>query len=293
MNSLRLRFAPVLAVAGAWCGAACSGSAFSSSPASGGNEHTGGASAADSGRSSSAGDGSLGGHGELAADSDRGGDSDLGGDSGLAGDAGLAGDTGLGGKSSPDDCSQSDCATCSDGEQNGAESDVDCGGSCGQSCALARACLMASDCSSGTCFEGHCVPKTVTGEVLNRETWDATASDTYAGTSTDNALDGDPMSVWSSGTPQYPGMWFLVDMREPQVFFGIELMVAPTSVDFGALLRVSSSVDGTTFTELRTDVKGANELKIHFPTARYARYLKLEALETGHWWRIDELTVSR
>jgi hypothetical protein len=40
---------------------------------------------------------------------------------------------------------------CLDGLQSGAESDVDCGGSCVQLCALAATCGAASDCVSGCC----------------------------------------------------------------------------------------------------------------------------------------------
>jgi hypothetical protein len=89
-------------------------------------------------------------------------------------------------------------------------------------------------------------------------------------------------------------MWFLVDMLAPQVFFSVELRAAPMSVDFPLLLRVSASVDGTTFTELRTQITGAADLKVPFATVQYARYLKLEALQAGTmWWSIADLYVRQ
>ena len=49
--------------------------------------------------------------------------------------------------------------TCSDGAQNGAETDVDCGGSCGK-CGLGKACVANTDCGMGLCIAGSCaVPK--------------------------------------------------------------------------------------------------------------------------------------
>ena len=48
-------------------------------------------------------------------------------------------------------------ATCFDGQLNGNESDLDCGGSCAPCNGLA-ACRNALDCSSGVCASGNCAP---------------------------------------------------------------------------------------------------------------------------------------
>lgn len=45
--------------------------------------------------------------------------------------------------------------SCYDGEQNGPESDVDCGGDC-PLCAVGRMCHFARDCESGLCNAGQC-----------------------------------------------------------------------------------------------------------------------------------------
>lgn len=44
---------------------------------------------------------------------------------------------------------------CQDGERNGGETDVDCGGECGP-CWHRRACGVPSDCWSGLCADGRC-----------------------------------------------------------------------------------------------------------------------------------------
>ena len=73
--------------------------------------------------------------------------------------------------SANDDCESGNCdggtcaessgpgpsAACDDGEKNGDESDVDCGGSC-SACADGKSCSAPTDCVSGNCEGGSCVP---------------------------------------------------------------------------------------------------------------------------------------
>jgi hypothetical protein len=47
-------------------------------------------------------------------------------------------------------------ATCTDGQKNGSETDVDCGGLCG-GCATGKVCSAKLDCGSYACSAGHCV----------------------------------------------------------------------------------------------------------------------------------------
>ena len=49
-------------------------------------------------------------------------------------------------------------ASCSDGVENGYESDVDCGISCGSAivCATGKKCVTGWDCASGVCAAGLC-----------------------------------------------------------------------------------------------------------------------------------------
>jgi hypothetical protein len=60
-------------------------------------------------------------------------------------------------------CVAGQCAAhCSDGQLDGTETDVDCGGSCatveGQTCAAGQNCLAGSDCQSSLCSAGVCQP---------------------------------------------------------------------------------------------------------------------------------------
>ncbi|MFN7134964.1 MAG: hypothetical protein ACK4N5_23005, partial [Myxococcales bacterium] len=45
--------------------------------------------------------------------------------------------------------------TCADGQHNGDETDVDCGGACAP-CADGQRCAAAADCASGHCASGTC-----------------------------------------------------------------------------------------------------------------------------------------
>jgi len=47
------------------------------------------------------------------------------------------------------------CTSCTDGIQNGSETDIDCGGTCGQ-CLNGKACSTNGDCRDGTCQTGVC-----------------------------------------------------------------------------------------------------------------------------------------
>jgi len=59
------------------------------------------------------------------------------------------------------------CPTCSDGIKNGNESDIDCGGSCGATCADEKTCNTFSDCVSNRCNFGHCAVPTCNDAVRN------------------------------------------------------------------------------------------------------------------------------
>jgi hypothetical protein len=58
-------------------------------------------------------------------------------------------------------CQNNSCvnASCDDQLQNSGETDVDCGGPCGP-CPNGKLCALPSDCESGVCVSGTCVPCT-------------------------------------------------------------------------------------------------------------------------------------
>ena len=75
--------------------------------------------------------------------------------------SGSASATGTGTDTDPASASATMTATggdgCSDGVQNGDETDVDCGGSCGATCESGEMCVVDGDCVSMACGGGVCV----------------------------------------------------------------------------------------------------------------------------------------
>jgi hypothetical protein len=68
-----------------------------------------------------------------------------------------------------DGCGAGGTLACNDGQKNGTETDVDCGGvaagnsTCTVKCGQGKACLVNSDCSSGFCADGVCCNAACTG----------------------------------------------------------------------------------------------------------------------------------
>jgi len=57
--------------------------------------------------------------------------------------------------------------TCADGEKNGDEADVDCGGSCETKCAQGKACAAVTDCETGFCADAVCCNEACDGDCLS------------------------------------------------------------------------------------------------------------------------------
>ncbi len=61
--------------------------------------------------------------------------------------------------------------TCTDGEKDGDETDIDCGGSCPK-CDPGKLCGGGNDCISGVCIQGRCARPTCTDGVKNQDETD-------------------------------------------------------------------------------------------------------------------------
>jgi F5/8 type C domain len=199
------------------------------------------------------------------------------------------------------DCANKVCSTlnacsapsCSDGVLNGSEPTVDCGSSCGTKCGLADPCKGNGDCASGRCYNSRCAPKSATNTALSATDWIASASATVGAENTLRlGIDGDPGTYWTTGVPQAPGQWFQVDMLKPRAFYSVTVTSDSQATDFGRTLKLSASLDGQTFSVLRSSIVGEKDLKVSFSDPQYARYLRLEELDATYlWWRIDDLRV--
>lgn len=140
---------------------AAAGSSGSGGDAIGGMSAGGGGGTSDTTASSSGNGGdaiggmSAGGGGENSAPD--AGTSATGGNGGEEADGGDG--TGDGGDDAPptDDSGESDTApSCTDQVQNGAETDVDCGGGTCTKCGSGLMCQIDDDCRNGSCVSGRC-----------------------------------------------------------------------------------------------------------------------------------------
>ncbi len=135
-------------------------------------------------------------------------------------------------------------------------------------------------------------PPPSSGGALDRSAWQLSASDnsSNAGDTIGNAIDGNLGSRWSSGTGQYSGMWFQIDLGSTQSFDQIVLDATYSPNDYPASYEVDVSNDGSNWSAVATG-NGSTVTTIGFGT-QSARYIKIvQTGSSGWWWSIDELNV--
>ena len=134
--------------------------------------------------------------------------------------------------------------------------------------------------------------------LLPKDGWAADASDmpssaTPAQDSPGCAIDNSIGSRWTSGTGQYKGMWFMVDLGKPQTFSRIVLN-CQSSGDYIHGYEVVVSNDGETWSDPIVSGKGysAENMEILFP-AQTAQFVKIISTEDvpANWWSINELSL--
>jgi len=187
-----------------------------------------------------------------------------------------------------------DAPSCSDTVLNQDESDADCGGSKCPHCANTFKCRDASDCQSGVCQAKLCVPAAPTGMRLSQDGWIATASDTFGSSDAKYMIDGNPSNRWTSGKSQTAGMYVTIDMRNPQIFFNINLDSTEWPADAGKHYKVFTSNDMTFSSDFKEFSAGKASQDLAFETAVVARFVMIELTLGGtEWWSIGELTVTQ
>jgi F5/8 type C domain len=187
-------------------------------------------------------------------------------------------------------------STCDDGVLNGSEPTIDCGAGCPDKCLLLETCSLAADCETQSCQNKRCLPAAPIGQVLSSAGWIATASNSFGGDENlpNAVLDGLQASDWKTGQAQTKGMWFVVDMLEPRVFFSIEIECLKNPADSATALDVWLSNDGTFADMVKENVPGDPQLVVTFAKPQVARYIKLSlAGASDNWWQIDEIRVEQ
>ncbi len=106
------------------------------------------------------------------------------------------------------------------------------------------------------------------------------------------ALDGDPATRWSTGTPQRPGMWFQLDLSSIQTIAQLKFSHRGSPNDYPRGYIVSLSRDGQSWTTVAQNPKNDGLVVATFDPMP-ARYIKIE--QTGsdlfYWWSIHEMAI--
>ena len=106
-----------------------------------------------------------------------------------------------------------------------------------------------------------------------------------------NMLDGNSNTRYSSGTGQYDGLWFPVDMGQTQTFDKIVLDSGSSIGDYARSADVYVSTDGTDWTKVSSVVRRSTSPTGSFPT-QTARYIKVvNTGNAGSWWSVAEFNV--
>ncbi|CAA9337513.1 CBM32 / CBM47 [uncultured Microcoleus sp.] len=130
---------------------------------------------------------------------------------------------------------------------------------------------------------------------LDRSNWSATASSSADGDPPSNAIDNNYASRWSTGAPQTPGQFFVIDMAAPQTFNSVVIDSGNLSYenDFPRSYAVYVSNDGTTWGNPVATGNGTSNLTTSTFAPQTARYIKIEqtGMEAYYWWSIHDLTV--
>ena len=104
-------------------------------------------------------------------------------------------------------------------------------------------------------------------------------------------LDGDINSRYSSGTGQYNGLSFTVDMGQTETFDKIVVDSGSGSNDYARSSDVYVSADGTNWTKV-TSVTGTGPLQLAAFNAQTARYIKVvNTGSAGYWWSVADFNV--
>ncbi len=186
-------------------------------------------------------------------------------------------------------------ATCRDGKVNGKETGLDCGGGECPACDADQTCKVGTDCASNRCLGGICAMWPATGVPFNSTGWIATASDSSPDSDPTSVLDRTAPKTWTSGLGQRVGMWFEIDMRKPQIFYGVDLKNESAPDDAAALMDIYTSLDGT-FDEppIASGLFGCALTSATFQEPQQARYIRLVVSEAKNsWWTIDSIVVRQ
>ncbi|WP_051251162.1 discoidin domain-containing protein [Paenibacillus harenae] len=129
---------------------------------------------------------------------------------------------------------------------------------------------------------------------LSKTGWTATATDIspWGDGNPENMLDDNVNTRYSSGTGQYNGLSFTVDMGQTQTFNKIMLDSGSSIGDYSRSADVYVSTDGTDWNKVSSIVSDGQQVQLATFNTQTARYIKVvNTGSAGTWWSITEFNV--
>lgn len=117
------------------------------------------------------------------------------------------------------------------------------------------------------------------------------------------AIDRKPLTRWTSGKPQEPGVYYQIDLKTVQSIKGCALLLGKSVNDYPRSLRLVSSLDGDSWQEIKTTAESGlywtGETLLKMTRTRFffspvqLRYLRLvqEGQDPVYYWSIHELEL--
>jgi mono/diheme cytochrome c family protein/glucose/arabinose dehydrogenase len=127
--------------------------------------------------------------------------------------------------------------------------------------------------------------------IKDRNTWAFTAS--HKKDATKNAVDGNLNSRYDTGTPQVPGMWFTIDLKQEAYVGGLRIDAAKSARDYPRGYEVALSLDGKSWSDPVASGKGETPMtEILFKAAK-ARHIRITQTGSvkGLFWSIHEMEI--
>ncbi|GAA5528088.1 expansin EXLX1 family cellulose-binding protein [Herpetosiphon gulosus] len=144
---------------------------------------------------------------------------------------------------------------------------------------------------TGTATSTHAATPTIINPTTRPDQTIMNASSTEAGSSTQNALDGNLNTRWSSGLPQAAGQWMYVGLPHVTTVSGIKLDTGNSTGDYPAGFIVQTRDDTSDWVTVASGTGAVQITTINF-AARQARYIRVELnANSANWWSIHEATV--
>lgn len=123
--------------------------------------------------------------------------------------------------------------------------------------------------------------------------WRLSAS--HGGDSCARAIDGDPKTRFTTGTPMRPGMWLQIDFGAPFQARELTLDCRGSDGDYPRGYQLRTSDDGEQWSEPVATGTGSGPVVIIAPAMPApARFLRIEqtGAHDGLWWSVHQLKVS-